>query len=318
MVEAEQHYERISNAVQAGDAVRSFSVASWQRCLNVHKLDPSNSRRMHVLSQMELNDALEQSEILLHVSSAALDDFFKAVEEIGCCVLLSDANGIPLSRRGSQADLKDLTQWGLSPGVNWSEPFQGTNGIGTALVEGRCLTVRRDQHFYVDKVNISCIAAPIFDAEAGINGVLNVTLYKDEQFRWQTQIVQTLLLNTVRQIEERLFRHAYASARFVSLPEVPGTGLRLLALDPYDMVIGATRAARHYLGIVPKMLKEGLVAGDLLNDRASDDFAQAELGVIQRGLRRNKGNVSATADSLGVSRATMKRKITQYAVKKNT
>jgi transcriptional regulator of acetoin/glycerol metabolism len=85
----------------------------------------------------------------------------------------------------------------------------------------------------------------------------------------------------------------------------------LIALDADDFVIGATRAARAALGITQASLQKPLPAADLLNTarKATEDLAGAERGVLQRALARADGNVTEAADALGVSRATLHRKL---------
>jgi transcriptional regulator of acetoin/glycerol metabolism len=62
-------------------------------------------------------------------------------------------------------------------------------------------------------------------------------------------------------------------------------------------------------------MRDGVCARDLLG-RAEDDFAQAERATIRRALMRNNGNVSAAAKSLDISRATIKRKLNRYGLKR--
>jgi transcriptional regulator of acetoin/glycerol metabolism len=93
-------------------------------------------------------------------------------------------------------------------------------------------------------------------------------------------------------------------------PEVSGAAL--LALDADDLVIGATRAARLALGIIDVTQLGQLPAADLLSPRAQThqaDLAEAERGAIRRALARAEGNVSAAARALGLSRATLYRRM---------
>ena len=99
------------------------------------------------LTEAELRRARERVEPLLRAAEPTLDRLFAAVGGTGCCVLLADAHGIPLERRGAAGDDRTFAGWGLWTGTPWSEDAEGTNGIGTCLVERRALTIHRDQHF---------------------------------------------------------------------------------------------------------------------------------------------------------------------------
>ncbi len=85
----------------------------------------------------------------------------------------------------------------------------------------------------------------------------------------------------------------------------------LLAVDGCDMVVGATCAARQACGITDAMLERGLPARSVLEPEGAqaESLCTAERGVLQRALARCGGNVSAAAKFLGVSRATLHRKM---------
>ena len=74
-------------------------------------------------------------------------------------------------------------------------------------------------------------------------------------------------------------------------------------------MIGASRAARQALGITEARLGRPLPAADLLEDRGTEDFDSAERAVLSRALARAGGNVTAAAAALGISRATLHRKL---------
>ncbi|RUX14518.1 sigma-54-dependent Fis family transcriptional regulator, partial [Mesorhizobium sp. M2A.F.Ca.ET.037.01.1.1] len=84
------------------------------------------------------------------------------------------------------------------------------------------------------------------------------------------------------------------------------------------LVIGATRSARLALGITSEGLAKGLLAADILGDpaRAREDLDDAERSVLQRAMARTGGNVSAAAQSLGISRATLHRKLARFSIRR--
>ena len=117
--------------------------------------------------------ARQQIEPLVRAAQSSLDRLFLAVGGVGCCVLLADRNGVrstgaaPRRRRPSRLGFVDRD--GLERGG------EGTNGIGTCLVEQRALTVHRDQHFFARNTLLSCTSAPIFDHEGRLAAALDVS-----------------------------------------------------------------------------------------------------------------------------------------------
>lgn len=122
------------------------------------------------------------------------------------------------------------------------------------------------------------------------------------------QLVALALTDAARRIEAEVFRIAFPKARIVLVPSADGSN-GLLAVDADDLVVGASRAARQQLGITEARLERPLPAADLLQDTAGEDLGSAERAVLARALARAGGNVSAAAAALGISRATLHRKI---------
>ena len=116
-----------------------------------------------------------------------------------------------------------------------------------------------------------------------------------------------------RRIEADLFRRAFAHARIVLTQGPDSQSIGLVAVDADDLVIGATRSARAGLGIAPGRPLQPVPAADLLGgEPAHDHLAGGQRAVLQRALLRAGGNVSAAAKALGVSRATLHRKLKRF------
>ena len=63
----------------------------------------------------------------------------------------------------------------LRPGARWSEALRGTNGIGTALADGRPVAVHGAEHFLARNGFLSCCAAPVFGPDGAVRGVVDVS-----------------------------------------------------------------------------------------------------------------------------------------------
>jgi transcriptional regulator of acetoin/glycerol metabolism len=290
---------------------RSVIYASWSRSLTRYGLDPQDTRPPRMLTEPELRAARQTVEPLLAAATGTLDRLFQAVGNTGCCVLLTDRNGVPVDRRGVCADDATFYRWGLWTGAVWSEASEGTNGIGTCLAEERALTIHRDQHFHARNTGLSCTVAPIYDHEGRIAAALDVSSCRADLTADFVGLIAAAVVDAARRIEARHFRGAFPGARIVLAPDTEWGAGALLAIDRDDLIVGATHAARRACGITDARLAASLPAEDILNEGgdAGADLAAAERGVMQRALARSRGNVSEAARSLGISRATLHRKM---------
>ncbi|WP_440640530.1 GAF domain-containing protein [Bradyrhizobium sp. PUT101] len=307
------HAARVEAAIASGQAARSALVASWRRSSRLHHLDPGGRTAPMRLTEAELHRARERIAPLLAAAQGAMDRLYQAVGAAGCCVLLADGDGVPVDRRGTVADDATFQSWGLWTGALWSEEHEGTNGIGTCLVEQRPLTIDRDQHFFARNTLLSCTAVPIYDHEAALAGVLDVSSCRADRTDAFASLIALATGEAAKRIEADLFRKAFANARIVLTQAADGSCSGLVAVDADDLVIGATRSARVALGIAPGRALQPVPAADLLGgDTARDHLAGGQRAVLQRALLRAGGNVSAAAKALGVSRATLHRKLKRF------
>lgn len=300
----EIHADRVSDALARGEAARSALVASWSRSARLHGLDPLR-RGEDRLSAQEFAEVRDRAGRMIPLARPAMERLFQTVGGMGACVLLADAEGIALDRCGAPCDDPDFAGWGLWTGTRWTEAAQGTNAIGTCLVEARAVTIHRDQHFLTRNTGLSCMSAPVFGAEGALAAVLDVSSARAEVTEGLTRLIAQSVAETARRIEADLFRAAHPKARIQVLPGVEGA---LLASDADDLLVGATRAARSHLklgAVLPR-----LPVADLLGLGAPDDLGTAEQAALHRALARH-GNASAAARALGISRATFHRKLSR-------
>ncbi|UZE50096.1 GAF domain-containing protein [Rhodopseudomonas sp. P2A-2r] len=310
------HIRRVERVIAGAEAASSALAASWRRSGRLHALDPASNAPSLRLTESEVHQAQHKLGPLLRAAQATLDRLLAAVGSVGCCVLLSDRDGIVVDRRGAQGDDRTFESWGLWTGAIWSEQYEGTNGIGTCLAEERALTIHRDQHFFSRNSLLSCTTVPIFDEHGEIAAALDVSSCRADSTEGFVQLIAVAAADAARHIEAENFRLAFPDARIVLAPGSERAGRSLLAVDHDDLVIGATRAARMALGINAATLARPIPAADLIgqvNER-HDDLETAERAVLQRALARADGNVSKAAKDLDMSRATLHRKMRQLAL----
>lgn len=312
------HAERVQTAIRGSGAARSALVASWQRSSHLHGLKPQDIGKPQTVTAQELRQVQEYVEPLTHLAQPVLDRLFLSVGGIGCCVLLADHNAVPVERRGAVADNDTFHEWGLWTGAVWSEASEGTNGIGTCIVEQRAVTIHRDQHFHARNAGLSCSVAPIHNHLGQLVAVLDVSSCRSDLTEAYAGLIFASVNDAARKIEADYFRYHYQKARIVIAPIAEHNSSALLAIDRDDMVIGASRSARLALGFGEDGLKDPVPAADFFGTSREQetDMAEAERGVIIRALARAEGKISQAAKILGMSRATLHRKLNRFDIRR--
>ncbi len=310
------HADRVIKAILGSDAASSALAASWRRSGHLHALDPASSAPSLRLPAPDVAAARERLGPLLVVAQSSLDRLLLAVGGVGCSVLLADAGGVVVERRGAPCDDRTFENWGLWTGTVWSEKFEGTNGIGTCLVEQRAVTIDRDQHFFARNTLLACTTAPIYDERGELAAALDVSSCRADLTEGFVKLIAAAVSDAARAIEAENFRLAFPRARILLAPAAERAGPALLAVDRDDLVVGATRAARLALGIDAQTFARPRPAADVMGaaHAEGDDIDAAERAVLQRALARAGGNVSKAAKLLNLSRATLHRRMNQLGL----
>ena len=318
MARAQQaaHADRVLKAIASAEPATSAIAASWRRSGALHALDPATVSPSRRLPAAEVATARERMGRLLAVARPGFERLFFAVGGVGCSVMLADRDGVILERRGAAGDDSDFDDCGLWTGAVWSEKFEGTNGIGTCLIEQRTLTIDRDQHFFARNASLSCTTAPIFDEHGELAAALDVSSCRLAP--GYQQLVAAAVADAARAIEAENFRLAFPGSRIVLAPGGERAGAALLAVDRDDLVVGATRAARLALGVTAQTLAKPRPASDFIDSVGlrEDSIETAERAAIHRALARAGGNVSKAAKDLDMSRATLHRKMSRFGLKR--
>lgn len=311
-----RHGDKIREAALSKEAAaRSALAASWSRSLLVHKLDPDQNLSPEHLNDRALRDAQEQMGRLAAIAVPAIDRLFTAVGESGCSVVLTDASGVIVARRGRPGDDEAFKRWGLWTGADWSEAREGTNGIGTCVAEQRPVTIHRDQHFYARNTSMSCMGAPVFDHEGELAGVLDISSCRADLAEAFVALLADAVADAARRIEAENFQASYAQSRIIMAGVADG-GPMLLALDQDDLVVGATRRARKLYNLTRESFTNARPARDILGFGGENpDLAAAERAELRRALAHAKGNAAKAARDLGISRASLYRRMTKLGVR---
>jgi sigma-54 dependent transcriptional regulator, acetoin dehydrogenase operon transcriptional activator AcoR len=208
-----QGHELDLNAVIAG---------SWRRCALDYSLDPARHYAPTVIDSQALSVRRAQYAELLQVASAEIDWLYDYIAASGYALVLTDASGIILYERTDETLADMFRAAGLMVGADWSEPREGTNGIGTCIAENQPIVVRRNEHFRSSHIGLTCSGFPIRDPSGSLVAVLDASTLNSHDTRAGLAHTMALLNMSARLIEKCLFlRHFQESAvfRFHARPE---------------------------------------------------------------------------------------------------
>jgi AraC-like DNA-binding protein len=255
------HVDQIELVLSGQDQLRDAVEVedSWKRCNFNYHLDPSNRSFPNILTESELRICREPFEEVIEHAQEEMGRLYTVLRESGYVILLCNSAGVAIHHRGNQSQADQFKYWGIWGGGVWSEEAEGTNAIGTCIVEQDSAVVHRGQHFRVRHTGLSCSAAPIFDAYGRLVLVLDSSSFdahaSDQAHRFALGATKL----SARTIEERLFRdsfhHVWNIAAEPSDESVPAL---LLAVDEDHRVIGADRVARSLFSLDDKRLAEGI------------------------------------------------------------
>ncbi|OOG13393.1 sigma-54-dependent Fis family transcriptional regulator [Pseudomonas sp. C9] len=225
---------------------------SWLRCLEDYHLDPALTMAPTVLEHGRVLESRERLQQVLHIAGNEMTSLHQQLSGAGHAVLLTDARGVILNCVTAPAERKIFERAGLWLGADWSEACEGTNGIGTCLVERQSLTIHQDEHFRGRHTGLTCSASPVFDPHGELLAVLDVSSARHDVSR-QSQFHTMALVNlSAKMIESCYFLRYFDNQwllRFHLQAESVGLFSEgLLAFDGEGRISAVNQSALNLLG----------------------------------------------------------------------
>ncbi|RMP61620.1 hypothetical protein ALQ18_04454 [Pseudomonas marginalis pv. marginalis] len=254
-----RHAQQVLTATRGQDLTHGPgsdpSIArSWLRCLEDYHLDPALSIAPTVLEHGRLLESRERLQHVLHIAGSEMNSLHQQLSGAGHAVLLTDARGVILNCVTAPSERTIFERAGLWLGADWSEACEGTNGIGTCLVERQSLTIHRDEHFRGRHTGLTCSASPVFDPHGELLAVLDVSSAREAVSR-QSQFHTMALVNlSAKMIESCYFLRHFEKhwlLRFHLQAESVGLFSEgLLAFDGEGRICAVNQSALNLLGQV--------------------------------------------------------------------
>jgi transcriptional regulator of acetoin/glycerol metabolism len=203
-------------------APSALIAGSWRRCALDYSMDPARHYAPTVIDTHVLLERRTQYAELVQIASAEIDWLHEYIAESGYALVLTDASGIVLYEKTDSALTDTFHAAGLMIGADWSEPREGTNGIGTCIAENRPIIVHRQEHFHSCHISLSCSGAPIRDPSGSLVAVLDASTLNSQDARGGLTHTMALVNMSARLIEKCLFLRHFRQGvvfRFHARPE---------------------------------------------------------------------------------------------------
>ncbi|OZG73310.1 sigma-54-dependent Fis family transcriptional regulator [Hahella sp. CCB-MM4] len=220
--------------------------ASWHRC-EQYGLTHSSTPVYGTLSHGAISALLDEHQVLVNTTQKEVLPYYDHIlANSKCMIVLADRRGHVLNTWGDQrfADQRH----GLVIGNQWTEVSTGTNAIGTAIASGQAVQVGREEHYLRANRYMVGSAAPIFNTNKEMVGVLDIS---SDAYLPQDHTLGMVKLMTLT-VENRLIVNAFASEHMlitfntnISSLNSPWSGM--MAIDGDGRIISANRRAEIML-----------------------------------------------------------------------
>ena len=327
---------------------------SWRRCLD-QGLRPDDSVAFDAVSASHITRTLEQQRDFVQAAQPEMERLCRAIAGTSFFALLTDARGVVLDVGGSIDRHDKRVEAIARVGVDLSEQSVGTTAISAALTELRPVWLHRGEHFFRDTSVYSCAGAPIWGPQGDCVGMLDLTGINSPErpelmhlASLSAHTIGNALL--LRQPHDLLLRLNWPGRLMgddndglVLLCSEGGVlGANVLAREmlnlfpqPVKPVHASDVFALPWTLLFDAVSKEQFIdlplwsglhlqakacvhqACSVLPSTSKDtgSLQQLQSAMIRKAIDLSRGNVAQAAKALGISRATLYRKLSRPASK---
>lgn len=328
----------------------SWIERSWRRCLQSGRR-PQDRVGFDLVPEPQMRRVEDANHVLATAARPVLEQLGRAIASTRYFAILTNQDGVVVDAHGpiDRSDPRAAVITRI--GADLSERSVGTTAIGAALTELQPVWLHRGEHFFQDTSCYSCAGAPLFGPDGQCVGMLDLTgidaAERPELRHLVAQSARSIENALTLARPHRLVLRLNWPGRLlgddddglVALDDEGWvTGSNGAARQMLAGLADATRAPVHcselfaqpweplfdlarHTEIMPVELPlwSGLrlaclaqPAGDARAGGTSRvPLRDAEIAIIRKAVNDARGNVMEAARALGISRATVYRKLAQ-------
>jgi transcriptional regulator of acetoin/glycerol metabolism len=325
---------------------RSWIERSWRRCLQAGRR-PGHRVAFDLVPAEAFRRVEESNHELVIAARPVLERLGRAIASTRYFAILTNQDGVVVDAHGPIDGGDRRSTLITRIGVDLSERAVGTTAIGAALTELQPVWLHRGEHFFDDTSCYSCAGAPLFGPDGQCVGMLDLTgIDAAERPELKHLVAQTA--RSIENALTLARPHALLLRLNWPGRSLGGDDDGLLALDGEGWVTASNQAARqmipriaaHGVGVhcseligepweplfdlathatVPpveiglwsglRLAALPLRSGEAAPAASRSALRDVEIALIRNAVAKAKGNVAQAAQALGISRATVYRKL---------
>ena len=147
---------------------------SWQRCRE-YGLNPGAKPRDVVIPFSEVRQRRDGNPLLRRLALAEMHNLYAQIAGSNFLIAFADPDGVILDTISDQHFADSRPGKSIIPGSVWKEADVGTNALGLCLMEKSPIAVYGREHYFTGFGQISCMAAPILNAQGDVVGLIDAS-----------------------------------------------------------------------------------------------------------------------------------------------
>jgi len=153
---------------------RAWLERSWRRCLGSGR-QPGERIGFDLIPAQALRRVADDNHALVSAARPVLEQLARAIASTRYFAILTNQDGVVVDAHGPIDRSDRRAQLITRVGVDLSERAVGTTAIGAALTELQPVWLHRGEHFFDDTGCYSCAGAPLFGPDGDCVGMLDLS-----------------------------------------------------------------------------------------------------------------------------------------------